>query len=112
VHADTIPATGFFHVDCAVTLRRLYVAFVIEHRTRRVHLLGVTQFPTSDWAVQLARELAADHPHRARRVTDRMPRPVKRICGASSTSTSPTTTPAAATKATTWASAHPPTTTP
>jgi hypothetical protein len=32
-HADTILATDFFHVDCAVTLRRLYVAFVVEHRT-------------------------------------------------------------------------------
>jgi putative transposase len=59
-HAETILAVDFFHVDCAVSLTRLYVAFVIEHHTRRVHLLGVTRFPTAAWATQLARELTAD----------------------------------------------------
>jgi putative transposase len=59
-HADTLLATDFFHVDCAVTLKRLYVAFVIEAGTRRVHLLGITQFPTSAWAAQSARGFASD----------------------------------------------------
>ena len=58
--AATIQAVDFFHIDCAVSLTRLYVAFVIEHETRHVHLLGVTRFPTAAWAAQLARELTAD----------------------------------------------------
>ena len=59
-HAGTLLATDFLHVDCAVSLKRLYVAFVIEHRSRRVHLLGVTEFPTAAWAVQLVRDFTAD----------------------------------------------------
>ncbi len=59
-HATTLMATDFFHVDCALTLTRLYVAFVIELKTRRVHLLGITRSPTGQWATQLARNLAAE----------------------------------------------------
>jgi putative transposase len=59
-HAAAILAVDFFHIDCAVSLTRLYVAFVIEHETRHVHLLGVTRFPTAAWATQLARELTVD----------------------------------------------------
>jgi transposase InsO family protein len=58
--AATILAVDFFHIDCAVSLTRLYVAFVIEHETRHVHLLDVTRFPTAAWATQLVRELTAD----------------------------------------------------
>ncbi|WP_223297299.1 transposase [Catenulispora acidiphila] len=47
--AGTLIATDFCHFDCAVTLTRLYVAFVIEHSNRRVRLLGITRYPTAAW---------------------------------------------------------------
>jgi putative transposase len=58
--AESILAIDFLHVDCAVSLTRLYVAFVIEHRTRHVHLLGVTCYPTGAWATQVARNFTTD----------------------------------------------------
>jgi putative transposase len=63
--APAMPATGFFHVDCAVTLRRLYCLFVMEAGSRCVHVLGVTANPGGLWAVQQIRNLLMDLGERA-----------------------------------------------
>ena len=65
--AKSMPATDFFTVG-TVSLKQLYVLFVIELSTRQVHLLGVTDHPTGAFVTQVARNLVGDLADRGRSV--------------------------------------------
>src|SRR5437588_5236509 len=58
--ASTMLACDFFHVDCAVTLQRIYVSFVLEVPSPSVHLLGTTTNPDGRWTTQQIRNLVMD----------------------------------------------------
>jgi putative transposase len=55
--AAGIVACDFFTVDSAF-LRRYYVLFFLELKSRRVHIAGVTAHPNGAWVAQQARNLS------------------------------------------------------
>ncbi|NUR89104.1 MAG: DDE-type integrase/transposase/recombinase, partial [Nonomuraea sp.] len=57
--AEHIVAVDFLHVD-TINLKRIYALVLLEHRSRRTHLLGVTANPTGEWTAQAARNFFMD----------------------------------------------------
>ena len=55
--AATMLAADIFHVDCAVTLQRLYCLFVIAAGSRYIHILWMTAHPNGPWTTQQIRNL-------------------------------------------------------
>src|SRR5208283_3826460 len=57
--AQGILALDFFTADL-LNGTKVYVLAVIEHGTRRIRVLGATEYPVQSWVVQQARNLLMD----------------------------------------------------
>ncbi|HWO65719.1 MAG TPA: IS481 family transposase [Umezawaea sp.] len=57
--AQALLACDFFDVP-TLSGTRLYVLAVIEHRSRRIRVLGATAHPTAAWVTQAAKNLVMD----------------------------------------------------
>jgi transposase InsO family protein len=57
--AKHIVAVDFLHVD-TINLKRIYALVMLEHGSRRAHLLGLTANPTGQWTTQAARNFLMD----------------------------------------------------
>jgi putative transposase len=79
--ASTILACEFFHVDCALTLQRIYVFFVLEVGSRYVHVLGTTTNPDGGWTTQQIRNLVIDLGDRVDEFRVPRPRPGRPVHG-------------------------------
>jgi transposase InsO family protein len=55
--AQSMLAVDFFTIE-TISLQRLYVLFLIELGSRRVHLAGCTANPSGAWVIQQARQFA------------------------------------------------------
>ena len=65
--AGAILACDFFTADL-LDGTQAHVLALIEHATRRIRILGVTQHPTGAWTTQQARNLLIDLGDQAHRV--------------------------------------------
>ncbi|WP_237047748.1 hypothetical protein [Lentzea guizhouensis] len=63
--AGSMLACDFRYVDCAVTVKRVCVFFVMEVGTRYVHILGTTTNPDGRWTTEQARNLLMELDDRA-----------------------------------------------